>query len=80
MLQFRHPGDAPTLDEVRARFGLRVEDVDVDYGVVATDPRDFLYVIRVGERAVEKLRTALAAHPGDDAEGLFGDARVEPTG
>jgi len=80
MLQFRHEGGAPTLDDVRASFGLEADEVDAEYGVVATDPRDDLYVVRVHGPAVEKLLAALAERPGDGAEGLFGDPRVEPTG
>lgn len=78
ILQFRHRGKAPTLDEVRALFGLQPDEVDADFGVVATDPADGLYVIRVDERAAAKLRVALAARPDDPAEGLFADPPIEP--
>lgn len=79
MLQFRHRGGRPALAHVLETFALDAGDVDAEYGVVATDPRDDLYVVRVGEGAAGKLRAALAARPADGAEGLFGDARVEST-
>ena len=77
LLQFVHPGGAPSLDGVLAAFALDPGDVDAEYGVVATDPAASLYVVRVDERASDRLRAALARRPAQPGEGLFGDARVE---
>jgi hypothetical protein len=80
LLQFHHPGGVPQLDAVLSTFGLDRADVDAEFGVVATDPRADLFVIRVEDRALDKVRTALALRPRQPGEGLFGDPRVEPTG
>lgn len=80
MLQFHHPGDPPSLDEVRLAFGLDEADVDAEYGVVATDPADGLYVVRVADVARASIDAALGRRPKHPAEGLFGDPRVEPMG
>jgi hypothetical protein len=80
LLQFHHPGAAPDLAAVLAVFGLDRIDVDADFGVVATDPADGLFVIRVEDRALDKVRSALARRPRHPAEGVFGDPRVEPLG
>jgi hypothetical protein len=80
LLQFHHPGGAPRLDEALSAFGLDRADVDAEFGVVATDPRADLFVIRVEDRALEEVRAALARRPSRPGEGLFGDPRVEPTG
>ncbi len=77
MLQFVHPGGAPSLDGVLAAFALEPVDVDAEYGVVATDPAASLYVVRVDERASDRLRAALERRPAQPGEGLFGDARME---
>ena len=80
MLQFHHPGDPPTLDDVRAAFGLDEADIDAEFGVVATDPAADLYVVRVAEGARASIDAALARRPKHPAEGLFADPRVEPFG
>ena len=80
MLQFHHPGGPPPLPAVLAAFDLGLGDVDEGFGVVATDPQAGLFVIQVEDRALEKVRTALAQRPPHPAEGLFGDPHVEPFG
>jgi len=80
LLQFHHPGGAPQLDEVLTAFGLDRADVDAEFGVVATDPRADLFVIRVEDGALGTVRAALALRPSRPGEGVFGDPRVEPTG
>lgn len=80
LLQFHQPGAAPSLAEVLASFGLDTADVDIEFGVVATDPSAGLFVIRIEDRGLDKARAALARRPHHPAEGIFGDPRVEPTG
>jgi hypothetical protein len=80
LLQFHHPGEPPSLTEVLALFGLDGADVDEQFGVVATDPSAGLFTVRVDDRALDKLRSALTLRPPHPAEGLFGDPRVEPLG
>jgi hypothetical protein len=60
MLQFRHAGGKPTLEQVRELFGLASGDVDQKYGVVTTDPRAGLYVVLIKPEAEEKARATLA--------------------
>jgi hypothetical protein len=67
-------GEPPTLDQVCARFGLGNDDVDREFGVVATDPDENLYAIVVEESAVERLG-------GEEAkalEGPYANPRIEP--
>jgi hypothetical protein len=80
LLQFHHPGGVPQLDDVLSAFGLDRADVDAEFGVVATDPRADLFVVRVSDHALDTVRAALALRPARPGEGLFGDPRVEPTG
>lgn len=77
LLQFRHEGGMPAMADVLQAFALDAGDVDAEYGVVATDPADDLYVVRIDARAAAKLR---AAPSSDRAEGVFGDPRIEPVG
>ena len=60
LLQFRYEGGMPALADVLSAFALDAGDVDAEYGVVATDPADDLYVVRIDARAAAKLRAALA--------------------
>jgi len=80
MVQFHYPGGAPPLDRVLAIFGLSAEDVDPGYGVVATDPREGLYVILVRDHALAKVSAALESRAKHPAEGIYGNARVKPMG
>jgi len=80
LLQFHHPGATPELSDVLAGFGLDRDDVDIEFGVVATDPQDGLFTVRVEDHGVDKARAALALRPAHPAEGLFGDPRIEPLG
>jgi hypothetical protein len=80
MLQFHSPDGVPDLDSVLAMFGLAHDEVNCDYGVVGSDLRERLYVILVKDRAVAKVKSVLAKRAKHAAEGLFGNARIEPTG
>jgi hypothetical protein len=80
LLQFHHSGEPPSLAEVLELFALDIADVDAQFGVVATDPGAGLFTVRVEDRALDKLRSALTLRPTHPAEGLFGDPRVEPLG
>jgi hypothetical protein len=80
LVQLHHAGGEPQLAEVLSMLGLCPADVDTEFGVVATDPRAGLFVVRVEERALDQARAALAGRPPHPAEGVFGDPRIEPTG
>ncbi len=78
MLQFKHPGEAPSLDEVRGLFGLGADEIDAQFDVIATDPAGGLYTVLVAVSARGRIESVLAARPRDPAEGLFANPRIEP--
>ncbi|WP_086618962.1 hypothetical protein [Erythrobacter tepidarius] len=80
MLQFRHRGMAPGLDEVAALFGLAPGEIDATFGVIATDPAEGLYTVRIDVRGADRVRAALAQRPADPAEGLFANPPIAPFG
>ncbi|MDX1998048.1 MAG: hypothetical protein SF066_10050 [Thermoanaerobaculia bacterium] len=80
MLQFRHRGPTPGVDEVRRLFDLKEAELDPDFGIIATDPGAGLYTVLVAESASERVSAVLATRPPDPAEGLFGNPRIEPVG
>ncbi len=82
MFQFRKRGKPPSLEEVCGTYGLRSEDVDTEYGVVATDTRDGLYVVLVDPAAESRIRQVLAelGLASDSAVGVFSNPPVEPFG
>jgi hypothetical protein len=79
MLQFHHPSAAPTLDEAQRLFGLTNGQLDADFGVLATDPDAGLFTVLVADEAMLLVQAALALRPPHAGEGLFGNARIEPT-
>lgn len=80
MLQFKHPGPPPTIDDVRQLFNLAASEIDSQFGVLPTDPSEGLYTVLVDVRASERIKAVLATRPHDPAEGLFANPRVEPFG
>jgi hypothetical protein len=53
-------------------LGLRPEDLDQDFGVVAIDPNEHLYAVLVGRDAAARAQAAGAA------DGVFSNPKVEP--
>lgn len=80
MLQFKHKGPAPSVDEVRKLFNLDVGEIDVQFGVIATDPTEDLYTVLVVAKASKRIEAVLATRPRDPAEGIFANPRIEPFG
>lgn len=78
MLQFKHQGKAPTLDEVRRLFNLDPDEIDKAFAVVATDPAQSLYTVLIAARAAERVEAVLSTRPRDPAEGIFSNPRIEP--
>lgn len=71
LLTIRLPQHA-TLDAALQALGLGVSDVDTAFGLVALDPAQHLYALRVTDAAAARLTVA------DDAGvGLFADPRIE---
>ncbi|MGY6551362.1 MAG: hypothetical protein ACXIT4_05635 [Erythrobacter sp.] len=78
MLQFRHSGEAPSLAEVAALFDLAPDELDGEFGVIATDPAEGLFTVLVDLCASARVTAALARRPADPVEGLFVNPPVEP--
>jgi hypothetical protein len=76
MVNIHTQGEAPTLQSVRERFGLRGEEIDSDFGVIEVDEKEGVYTILVDERAAAKLS-------GDarwKVTGPFPEGRIAPMG
>ena len=80
MIQLSLPGGEPTLAEAAAVLGLNPDELDPDFGVIATDPEQGLYTIRVQSNVVARARAALEARGVGGAEGIFSDPRIAPFG
>jgi hypothetical protein len=78
MLQFHHADGIPTLENAMSLFGLAREDIDVAFGVLATDPREDLYVILVKSEALPKVHAALRNRPKRAGEGVFANPKIGP--
>jgi hypothetical protein len=80
MLQFLHQGSEPSLDNVRRLFNLSADEVDTEFGVIATDPFEGLYTVLVEAHASDRIEAVLATRTKNPAEGIFSNPRIEPTG
>jgi hypothetical protein len=80
MLQFRHQGSAPSVDEVCQLFNLKADEIDKQFGVIATDPTEGLYTVLVDPKASQRVNAVLDTRPRDSAEGIFANPRIEPFG
>lgn len=72
LMMIRSPGAAPTLDSIRARFGLTRAELDDEYGVIAVDSD--CYTVRVDDRAAARLQSDSEW----DVQGPFSDPRIDP--
>ena len=72
MMTIRTAGSAPTLDEIKARYGLQADEIDESFGVVEIE--DGAFTILVNARAASKIA------PGQDwkTEGPFSNPTIEP--
>jgi hypothetical protein len=80
MLQFKHPGSPPSVDEVCRLFNLKPDEVDIQFGIIATDPAGGLYTVLIDAKARKRVEATLATRPRDPAEGIFANPRIEPFG
>jgi len=80
MVQFKHDGPPPTVDEVRRLFNLSDGEVDDQFGVIAIDPDEHIYAALVSADASERVESALASRSRDPAEGIFSNPKIEPFG
>ena len=79
MLQFRHAGGAPSVGKAASLFDLRPDEIDRDFGVIATDPSAGLYTILIDAAAIQRANARLAARKGGAEEGIFSNPHIEPT-
>jgi hypothetical protein len=80
MLQFKHEGLPPSVDEVRRLFDLKSEDIDTQFGVIATDPAKGIYTVLIDAKTRKRVEAVLATRPHDPTEGIFANPRIEPFG
>ncbi|WP_405166333.1 hypothetical protein OG203_15330 [Nocardia sp. NBC_01499] len=71
LLTIRLPQEA-TLEAALRELKLTADDVDTAYGLVAVDPANDLYAIRVTDAAAARMTTDA---PGTE---IFADPRIEP--
>lgn len=74
LLTVRLPRDA-TLEVALRTLGLPASDVDTAYGLIALDPEQGLYVLRVSDSAATRLTAA-----AESDVTVFADPRIETTG
>lgn len=80
MLQFKHRGDAPSLEDVLRMFDLHDYEIDTQFGVIATDPVEGLYTVLMDAKATVRVENRLAKRTKDPSEGIFANPRIEPFG
>ena len=80
MLQFKHQGSAPSIDEVRRIFNLDVDEIDTQFGVRADRCAEGIYTVLVAAEARKGIDAVLATRPCDPLEGIFADVRIAPFG
>ena len=80
MLQFKHAGRVPTIDDVCGMFQLSPHELDAKFGVLSTDPMEGLYAVLIDDAARSRVEAALAKRPPDPAEGIFANPTIEPFG
>ena len=80
MFQFKHQGLAPSLGDVCRLFNIKSDEIDAEFGVIATDPNNGIYTVLIDAKASERVESVLATRPKDPAEGIFSNPRIEPFG
>jgi hypothetical protein len=80
LVQFQHAGPTPSAEDVRQMFNLDDDEMDSQFGVIATDPKEGIYAVRVADQASKRVESVLATRPRNAAEGIFSDPKIEPFG
>lgn len=76
MVTIQAAGSAPSIEEVKTRYGLTPDELDESFGVVEIDPTEHLYTILVDESAASKVKST-----GDwSTRGPYSNPRIEPFG
>ena len=69
----------PTIDELKERFNLRDEEIDMTFGVIEVDPVEGVYTVRVDESKVSDIFGDMKLSKLE-LEGPFSDPKIEPFG
>jgi hypothetical protein len=77
LIQFKEPGPTPSTEDVCRLLNIKDDELDPTFGVIATNPDEGIYAVRVATPATKRVESALAARPSDPAEGVFADPRIE---
>ncbi len=74
MVTLKGGAQPPTVEEIRRRFNLDLDDIDESFGVVEVDPANHIYTVLIEEHVAERLQ------PDDDwqFEGPFSNPRIAP--
>ncbi len=76
MMTIQSRGGPPTIEALRARYGLTAEEIDPEFGVVEIDPSDGTYTVLVESTAVHKIEDS-----GEwTVQGPFANPKIEPFG
>ncbi|GJL56100.1 MAG: hypothetical protein NPIRA02_32320 [Nitrospirales bacterium] len=69
----------PTLKDVCKKYGLKLEEIDQEYGIIEIDPQDNLYSILVDHEAAQRINPQFTQ---DDTgiKGPFSNPPIEPFG
>jgi hypothetical protein len=74
LMSLRAVSEAPTLEELKKRFGLENGEIDSEFGVVEVAPGEFSFLVE--EAAAEKCVSS-----GDwEVRGPFSNPRIAPFG
>lgn len=79
MIQLHVPEGPPALADVARMLGLNPDEIDREFGIIATDPGRGLYAVRVTTEAAARASAALKARPAHEGEGIFSDPRIAPS-
>jgi hypothetical protein len=80
LLQFKHSGAAPSIEDVCKLFALKPDEIDPKFGVIATDPSEGIYTVLIDAKATKRVEATLKTRSYDPAEGVFANPKIEPFG
>lgn len=67
---------APSLAQVKARFGLSDDEIDEAFGVIEVDPETHTQTILVEQAAAARI----TGQPGWQGQGPFANPKIQPFG
>jgi hypothetical protein len=74
LMTIEAPGEPPTPESIRDRYGLADAELDARFGVVAVDPQAGIYTVMVEDAAAAKLSSG----GGWTVRGPFSNPRIAP--